>query len=513
MQTLIITVGTRQVGWRCQDGIVRSLGADGDRGYPPHIDQLYAEFDHQRGYHSPEAKPEYRWAARHLGELIYRYCEQRQDFSAVVLPMDEGIIESQIQNGLTEVILWGTDQLEGTAWSFRRGDTCWLAKLMAGKLQQSYPDLQIQVWNPVVAVNQVAAIQQHLQGFLVTYALKFLDTTVDEPLTLQIQTKGSAPQIANSLEICAAALMRQCTVEQVIPIEPNPLFEVTDADAKLSQTRMATGFNTVNLGEYFWPVERERILSAWERGDFAEARVWLSAHRDRYQAVYDLAGHLALAINWQLQDALKKLQDWLNQSTTKRNVDSDIRRQWLKDIEILCKPIDKQTPEGRYLSIWESRLLIHINLNRQSYTSAFLQFVQVIERLLFWCYRYEDWISQGYVTPPENKCNWGVKKYKATFWDLRQGWRLKCQLPEKDPIIKKLESMNDARNDVVHRNEAIAPADFGKWLEIDESDLNPDTFYQRAEDFLQQFCPPDRPMPDRSLLQDLYHWGIEQLQA
>jgi hypothetical protein len=29
MKTLIITVGTRQVGWWCQDGIARSLVADG----------------------------------------------------------------------------------------------------------------------------------------------------------------------------------------------------------------------------------------------------------------------------------------------------------------------------------------------------------------------------------------------------------------------------------------------------------------------------------------------------
>ncbi|MEA5495992.1 hypothetical protein VB834_29200 [Limnoraphis robusta Tam1] len=32
LDTLIITVGTRQVGWKCEDGIVRCLGADGDRG-------------------------------------------------------------------------------------------------------------------------------------------------------------------------------------------------------------------------------------------------------------------------------------------------------------------------------------------------------------------------------------------------------------------------------------------------------------------------------------------------
>ena len=51
MKTLIITVGTRQIGWCCKDGVVRCIGADGDRGAPPHIDELYTELGQTRGYH------------------------------------------------------------------------------------------------------------------------------------------------------------------------------------------------------------------------------------------------------------------------------------------------------------------------------------------------------------------------------------------------------------------------------------------------------------------------------
>lgn len=511
MQTLIITVGTRQVGWRCQDGIVRSLGADGDRGYPPHIDQLYTEFGYQRGYHGDIEKPEYRWAARHLGELIYHYCEQRQDFSAVVLPMDEGIIESEIQNGLTEVILWGTDQPEGTAWSFRRGDTCWLAKLMAGKLQQSYPDLQIQVWNPVVAVNQVAAIQQHLQNFLVAYALKTLDASTDAPLTLQIQTKGSAPQIANSLEICAAALMRQCTVEQVIPIEPNPLFQVVDADKKLSQTRMANGFDTVNLGEYFWPVERERILSAWKRGDFIEAKVWLSAHRDRYQALHNLAGHLALASNWQWQDTLKALMGigWIDHAATKQSVSKAQRRKWRQAIANQYK--DNETPESKFLKLWESCLLIYLHLERNNDTAAFMQTVQILERLLFWRYQTEDWIQQGYLTPQGKRATWG-KSYPASFGELIRAWRRLADIAEEDPVFKKLSWANEKRNGIVHDNKSVTRQELTQFVGL-PNNASTAEIYRSIEQTLQKFCPPNRPMPDRSLLQDLYHWGIKQLQA
>lgn len=118
MKTLIITVGTRQVGWRCKDGIVRSLGADGDRGHPPHIDELYAELGLERGYHSDEPKPEFRYSVRHLGEMLYQTCLAAQDFSPVELLLDQVILAEQVPQGLSHVILWGTDQPEGTPWNF-----------------------------------------------------------------------------------------------------------------------------------------------------------------------------------------------------------------------------------------------------------------------------------------------------------------------------------------------------------------------------------------------------------
>jgi len=54
VSTLIITVGTRQIGWRCQDGIIRSFGADGNISYPPHINELYQELGIERGKHEDE---------------------------------------------------------------------------------------------------------------------------------------------------------------------------------------------------------------------------------------------------------------------------------------------------------------------------------------------------------------------------------------------------------------------------------------------------------------------------
>lgn len=512
MKTLIITVGTRQVGWRCRDGVVRSFGADGDRGHPPHIDELYAEFGLARGHHGDTSRDEFRQAARHLGEVAYRHCEQVQDFSAVELLMDGVILAQSMENGLTHVILWGTDQPEGTPWNFRRGDTVWLAHLMAGKIRQLYPHLTVDVWNPVVAVNQVTQIQNHLQDFLVRYTLTHLCPETEEPLTIQIQTKGSAPQIASSLEICAAALMRQCTVQQLIPAEPEPLFAPSPGNQLTSSARTAQEYKVVSLGEYFWPVERERILSAWQRGDFAEAKVWLENHRDRYMALYEIASDLALATNWQLQDALKGLQKSLENRAVARQVTKPICKQWRQQIEVICKRPEKQTPESQFLDIWESRVLIYWYLKRQNYTAAFMQLVQTLERLLFWRYRQEDWIEKQYVTLPPDKQNWSVKKYKATFADLRYGWQRMQKLPDDAALMKQLEAINEQRNQVVHSNASLTFDELINVICPFQAPQTTDDLYAQIVMFLQQFCPAEWPMPARSLLEDVYHWGLQQLQ-
>jgi len=512
MKTLMITVGTRQVGWRCCDGIVRSFGADGDRGHPPHIDQLYAEFGLERGHHDNIAKDEFRWAARHLGEIAYHQCEQTQDFSCVELLMDGVILAQKVEHDLSHVILWGTDQPETTPWNFRRGDTLWLARLMAGHIQQRYPQLKVLVWNPVVAVNQVADIQKQLQGFLVTYALQQGLQSTEESFTLQIQTKGSAPQIASSLEICAAALMRQCGVEQVIPVEPEPLFETLDVTKKISRAHHAQDFTVVSLGQYFWPVERERILSAWQRGDFAEAKVWLETHRDRYQALYNLAGHLALATNWQWQETLKALQGigWIDRPSTKQQASKALRKQWRTAIEAQYKI--NETAESKFLKLWESRLLVYLNLNRQNHTAAFMQTIQIVERLLFWRYQTEDWIKHGYLVPREGeKATWGTT-YPASFGELIRAWRKQAQVSDTDPFFKSLIWANRKRNGIVHDNQSVTRYELSKFVDLPEDSPEP-VIYQAIEHMLKQFCPGQWPMPERTLLQDLYDWGLQQLQA
>ncbi|MGQ9865271.1 MAG: hypothetical protein ACUVSQ_03165 [Pseudanabaenaceae cyanobacterium] len=494
MRTLLITVGNRQVGWHSRDGVLRSLGADGDRGNPPHVDELYRELGQERGFHEP-GNPNSRWSVAHLGEQLYRECTARQDFGAVVLLMDDPILAQALDLEIERVVLWGTQQPATVDWSYRRNDTRWLAELMAGKIRQEYPQIHVRVWRPSVAINDKNAIQQAVEALL----LELVDGS--EALTLAIQAKGGAPPITNPLEIAAAAVMRQVPVERLTPKDPKPLFEGP-------QAQMATEFERMSFGEYFWPVERSRIVSAWERGDFAEAKVWLQAHTDRYGALQELAQHLALAINWQWVDVLRALQGtggngWLDRRDLR--ITKAQRKQWRADIQDQYRR--QETPESKFLKLWESRELIRLNLLRQNYTAAFLQLVQLLERLLYWRYETEKWLDKGYVVLPETQ-----RGYRPTLYDLRMGW-LRCQnLPENDPIAQRLERINQDRNGVVHNSKSLTLSELGTAIGC-PNETSPEVVYGQIEAFLQSFCSAEHPMPSRSLFRELYDWGRQQLQA
>ena len=96
IDTLIITVGTRQIGWRCDDGIVRCFGADGDRNAPPHTNELYEnigverKFDSYLDPYTGEPRKS-QWRMRDLGNRYYDLATVKNDFSAVELLIDNEI--------------------------------------------------------------------------------------------------------------------------------------------------------------------------------------------------------------------------------------------------------------------------------------------------------------------------------------------------------------------------------------------------------------------------------------
>lgn len=172
MKTLIITVGTRQVGWRCKDGIVRSVGSDGNKSDPAHIDELYRdELGLERGYHQDEGSDRpFPWSVWDLGQRLYQHGQQTS-FNPVELLLDQVILDQYLPQGLSHVILWGTQQPESVSWNYRRMDTAWLAELMAGKLRESYSGLSVKVFRPTVGAVDADALREVLEGELLPFAL------------------------------------------------------------------------------------------------------------------------------------------------------------------------------------------------------------------------------------------------------------------------------------------------------------------------------------------------------
>ncbi|URR36220.1 hypothetical protein NBE99_03560 [Thermosynechococcus sp. HN-54] len=498
MKTLIITVGNRQVGWRCRDGIIRSFGADGSRKDPPHLDELYQEFGVERGFHDPEGK--YRHNVRYLSEIVYHRCKEKSDFSPLVLLLDEQILAEHYATPTesAEVILWGTDQPEAVSWQFRSMDTRWLAKLMAGAIQQRYPHLPVTVWNCSVDVNDTQALRSFTEKQLEDYIEQL---PKEASWRLQIQTKGSVPQIASSLELIAAILMREYLVEQLIPQEPTPFFDPSHQSARSAET-----FHVVSLSEVFWPLERQWIATAWKRGDFTAAKVLLAAHRDRYEALYQLADRLALATNWSIQDFLKGIQGerWLAQKPTKAVTHKAQRQQWREATITRCP--NSETVTSKFLKIWEFELLIDLSLQQANYTLAFMQFAQMLERLLFWRCEKEDWRTQGYVGPEFLQ--------EGNYRDptLGQLWRAWAQAERRsltDPFVKKLEKVNEYRNGVVHRNRAIAREELTV-LANASPQASPSEIHQGL---LKVLCSVLnlQDMPEPGVARSLYEWGLQQL--
>ncbi|NER93614.1 MAG: hypothetical protein F6J86_07210 [Symploca sp. SIO1B1] len=503
IDTLIITVGTRQVGWHCHDTVVRCLGADGDRGAPPHIDQLYqTELNIERGYHQ-ENKPEYRWGVRDLAQRLYLYCQHLGDFSRVELLLDHKIIADCLTCGLKQIILWATNQPETVPWNFRRGDTLFSAQLMAGKIQQTFPELQgkVTVKSPVVGVKDSETIRRELETNILPAALPLpSQVAVDNQFVLAIENTGCAPDIANGLEICAAALVRQCQVLNIKPIEPKPLYQQRENDTRTAQT--AQEYKFISVGDYFWPLERQRVISAWERGDFREAEIWLTSHQRQYERLlYQLASQLALSTNWEissfLHDTEQGIETWLQSATLNNFAEAEQIEAWKQQV--------KTTQNSDFAQAWEAHFLIYLQLIRRNYTTAFMQFAQTLERLLSLHAQQDDWVTKGIAKTRSNE-------QIPSFYSLINAWCQVNQSGQDHQISEFLHGIRQQRNYIVYHAQPLTLEDIQRlWSNFSQD--NQTDIMQLLSQTLKLVCHPDWKIPEKPLLRSLYDWGLHLLQS
>ncbi|MBF2075538.1 MAG: hypothetical protein IGS50_17505 [Synechococcales cyanobacterium C42_A2020_086] len=318
---------------------------------------------------------------------------------------------------------------------------------------------------------------------------------------------GASSQAGNLM-----GLVRDCEIVNVSPIEPRPLFHRLD-DAQTQAACPSVAYRAVNLSHYFWPLERSRIISAWQRGDFQEARLWLNAHRTQRKSLYELTEYLALATNWEIEAALKGLRNWVVTKSAKQIIPIDQQAHIQHHIHQLCAT--GQIPvRSKFLKIWESTFLIWLELKRERSSMAFIYFSQTLERLLFLRYRTEDWISLGYITLPEDKKSWGTN-YKATFGDLRMAWQKMNGLDERALIMQQFKQINELRNSAVHKGEPLTLTDLKSKLfsGLSSSDVAVDAnaVCEAMHELLREVCHPDWQIPEPSGLRLLYQWGLDSL--
>ncbi|WP_315788063.1 hypothetical protein [Fischerella sp. JS2] len=504
VDTLIITVGTRQVGWRCQDGVIRSFGADGNIGYPCHVKELYQELGIERSFHQ-ENDLNSPWSARDLGKRYYEYCIEwlGGDFSQVELLLDQKIIETGIKLGLKHIILWGTDQPENVSWTFRRLDTLWLAQLMAGKIKSIFPDVRVDVHAPEINAIDSNAIRQELEILVLKEALNYFSPSGDEEFVLWIQNKGCAPAVASSVEICAAALVRQCQVFNANPDEPEEFFPRMPNGVRTAAHSQT--FKLIPMGEYFWSLERLRVVSAWERGDFSEAQIWLKVHQSRHKIIYKLAGILLSYTNWETDKFIKNISDWLRYNNVAKAVNSEQIQAWQDQLNQI--KLDDTS------KVWESTLLIELPLYRQNYTTAFIQFAHILERLLYIQFQENNWLNKGFLTIPPHQAH--RAEYEPALFDLIQAWCISRNFNQDNRWSRLLDRIRRKRNQVIHSSEPVTLSEIcslwnkGGLFSVKASE-NPAVVNDLMIELLKQVSTA--PNLDQLLVRSLYKWALKVLQ-
>jgi len=492
MKILIITVGNRQIGWRCQDGIVRCPGvsANPKDNTPDHVSHLYAEMNVEQ--------PKQRYYARHLGKLLYDECQIRGDFSNVELLLDRNIIEQECQNqdSLQEIWLISTDQPEDISQEYRSSDTLWLAGLMVGKIKQTWQNLQVHIQNLQVNLSDTNKVRENFGKFVLLLEDKYKDS---EKPTILIENKGSVPAIASSLEIYLAALTRSFTIKRITPQEPDPMFDLQTGSA-----RIAEKFSHQFLNQYFFPLERQKIISAWEKGDFGEAKVWLEGHKNKLAPLDTLASYLNDARNNELRTVIEsKITDWLNSKHLKKLASSETIELW-KSYHCLKKNQGNTTA-----IIWESAFSIPIDAKNERFTTAFFTMAQTLERLLFELYKKDKWLEKQWITIPEDLVKMGIGRESFTprLEEMSKIWSANYNLDLS--FSELIDVIRTRRNKIVHEAKNVTFAEIRDWWK--KANLNADPIDEALFLPLRPVWMHFSELGEKPLLLSLYEWGLEIL--
>jgi hypothetical protein len=138
-----------------------------------------------------------------------------------------------------------------------------------------------------------------------------------------------------------------------------------------------------------------------------------------------------------------------------------------------------------------------------------MQFAQTLERLLYLRAKSEKWIKKNFVTADYDR--------DPNFYQLIQGWCRSQNLQDGDPWKKLLHRIREKRNDVVHEATAVNLDQLkSMWREFSIAKPNQsdrENLIQAMDTVLQKVCHSSWPTDNKSILQEVYEWGLTQLQS
>ncbi|MGB3558620.1 MAG: hypothetical protein WBF52_04130 [Geitlerinemataceae cyanobacterium] len=502
VDALLLPVGSCQVGWRCQDGTVRSLGKK--VGTEPDDDDRQKALLQELGMETvgtsfSESGNNWNW-----GEKFYRYCTDilSEDFSAVELLADESIVKDCIRSGLKRVVLWVTDS----------PDTLWFARLMLGKIRQHGNSLlQINVLNPIENPGncEVDRLQSVLETQILPFALQDLIESDDpDRFVLAIRTSHRQEAISGALERCMVFLIRQCRVLSLSPLDSTtPKTESIDSSPEL-----IPHYQISVLGGYAWSLDRPRTIAAWQRGWFQDAVIRLSAHPNYYGGLlYELAKRLTLLNRGEMHlfvgDRHLGIESWLQSPKLTQLIEVEQIEQWREQL------VNLRT--HAYAQAWEALFAIEGLLQQGHYTRGFLHFAQTLEQLLYLQYKSQDWLAQG-LLPALDRPKGTTNNYQPGIKQLISAWCKATRQEKQGSIYRLFDRIGNTRNAILHYGGAIP---FDDLLLVWSTSGMPVEFTRpqyiglmvRMRETLILACDRRWKVPEQTLGQALSQWGLELL--
>jgi len=498
VDVLLMRVGSSQVGWHCQDGIVRSLSeTDRDDGENLLRRELGAN---PLGIAESE-----KWIGGNWGERFYRYCTDTLggDFSRVELLTDDAIVEDCARSGLKRLILWAIDPQE----------SLWFARLISGKVRQSWHQLiEVNVLTPDVAAGkaqtgeaEVESLQHRLKMEVLPFALQDA-IEADEPdrFVLAIRDFSGDNAFSTALERCAPSLARQC---RVLHLHPHPVAtsETEGSDESAARYKITT------LADDNWALDRLRAIAAWRQGWFQEAATRLAAYPNFYGGVLsELARRLTLLSRGEthrfVHDRDLGIESWLQDPTFSQLADPNLVELWREQLAYL-----KKHP---YAEAWEATFSVERLLQQGSYTRGFLHFAQTLEQLLYLQYKDRDWLAQGLIVDrdrPKSAAN--ANLYQPGIKQLISAWCKATRQDKNGSVYRLFDRIGNTRNAILHYGGAIP---FDDVLLVWSTTGMPVEFTRpqyvglmaRMKETLSLACDRNWKIPEPTLGQALSEWGL-----